>query len=71
MRPTLGALTLTVATQAAGLVQTLSGPGPFTVFAPTDAVLAAPPVASVETLPMPEKRETPRKVLPRMSWPAT
>jgi uncharacterized surface protein with fasciclin (FAS1) repeats len=42
--------TLVAAVQAAGLVDTLSGPGPFTVFAPTDAAFANLPSGSVESL---------------------
>lgn len=42
--------TLTTALQAAGLVDTLKGPGPFTVFAPTDAAFAKLPAATVEGL---------------------
>lgn len=42
--------TLAAALQAAGLVDTLKGPGPFTVFAPTDAALAALPAGTVEGL---------------------
>ena len=42
--------TLEAAVVAAGLVETLSGTGPFTVFAPTDAAFAALPVGTVETL---------------------
>ena len=46
--------TLVAAVQAAGLVETLKGPGPFTVFAPTDEAFAALPDGTVETLLMPE-----------------
>jgi len=42
--------TLVTAVQAAGLVETLSGEGPFTVFAPTDAAFAALPAGTVEAL---------------------
>lgn len=42
--------TLVAAVQAAGLVDTLSGPGPFTVFAPTDEAFAALPAGTVEAL---------------------
>ena len=42
--------TLVAAVQAAGLVETLSGAGPFTVFAPTNAAFAALPAGTVETL---------------------
>jgi uncharacterized surface protein with fasciclin (FAS1) repeats len=42
--------TLTTALQAAGLVDTLKGPGPFTVFAPTDAAFANLPAGAVEQL---------------------
>jgi len=42
--------TLVAAVQAAGLVQTLKSPGPFTVFAPSDAALAALPKGTVEGL---------------------
>ena len=50
--------TLVAAVQAAGLVDTLKGPGPFTVFAPTDAAFAALPAGTVESLLQPENRET-------------
>lgn len=42
--------TLVTAVQAAGLVDALSGPGPFTVFAPTDAAFAALPAGTLESL---------------------
>lgn len=42
--------TLATALQAAGLVETLKGPGPFTVFAPTDAAFAKLPAGTVQTL---------------------
>ena len=42
--------TLAAALQAAGLVDTLKGPGPFTVFAPTDAAFAKLPAGTVEAL---------------------
>lgn len=42
--------TLVAALQAAGLVETLQGPGPFTVFAPTDAAFAKLPAGSVDAL---------------------
>jgi len=42
--------TLVAAVEAAGLVDTLSGPGPFTVFAPTDAAFAKLPEGTVESL---------------------
>src|SRR6476660_7454156 len=42
--------TLVAAVKAAGLVETLSGPGPFTVFAPTDAAFAKLPSGTVEAL---------------------
>lgn len=50
--------TLVAAVQAAGLVETLKGPGPFTVFAPTDAAFAALPAGTVEDLLKPENRDT-------------
>lgn len=42
--------TLVAAVKAAGLVETLSGPGPFTVFAPNDAAFAKLPAGTVESL---------------------
>ena len=49
--------TLVAAVQAAGLVDTLKGDGPFTVFAPTDEAFAALPEGTVENLLLPENRE--------------
>lgn len=49
--------TLVAAVQAAGLVETLQGEGPFTVFAPTDEAFAALPEGTVESLLQPENRE--------------
>ena len=48
--------TLVAAVKAAGLVETLSGKGPFTVFAPTNAAFAALPAGTVETLLKPENK---------------
>jgi uncharacterized surface protein with fasciclin (FAS1) repeats len=48
--------TLVAAVQAAGLVETLKGPGPFTVFAPTDEAFAKLPKGTVENLLKPENR---------------
>ena len=49
--------TLVAAVQAAGLVDTLKGDGPFTVFAPTDEAFANLPDGTVETLLKPENRD--------------
>lgn len=49
--------TLVAAVQAAGLVDTLKGDGPFTVFAPTDAAFAALPEGTVESLLLPENKD--------------
>ena len=48
--------TLVAAVKAAGLVATLKGPGPFTVFAPTNAAFAALPEGTVDTLLKPENK---------------
>ena len=48
--------TLLAAAEAAGLVETLRGPGPLTVFAPTDAAFARLPPGTVQTLLRPENR---------------
>ena len=49
--------TLAAALTAAGLVETLKGEGPFTVFAPTDAAFAALPAGTVEDLLRPENKD--------------
>jgi len=49
--------TLVAAVQAAGLVDTLKGDGPFTVFAPTDDAFAALPAGTVDTLLLPENKD--------------
>ena len=55
--------TLVAAVTAAGLVETLSGPGPFTVFAPTNAAFEALPAGTVDTLLLPENIDMLTKVL--------
>ena len=55
--------TLVAAVKAADLVGTLSGPGPFTVFAPTNAAFAKLPAGTVDTLVMPENKATLTKIL--------
>ncbi len=55
--------TLVAAVKAAGLVDTLKGKGPFTVFAPTDAAFAALPAGTVDTLLKPENKAALTKVL--------
>ncbi|KGE50987.1 fasciclin [Xanthomonas axonopodis] len=55
--------TLVAAVKAAGLVDTLKGPGPFTVFAPTNAAFSALPAGTVDTLLKPESKATLIKVL--------
>jgi uncharacterized surface protein with fasciclin (FAS1) repeats len=55
--------TLTAAVKAAGLVETLSGPGPFTVFAPTNAAFAALPAGAVDTLLQPANKQQLQGVL--------
>jgi uncharacterized surface protein with fasciclin (FAS1) repeats len=49
--------TLVAAVKAAGLVETLKGPGPFTVFAPTNAAFAMLPAGTVDTLLKPENKQ--------------
>src|ERR1700728_2962649 len=48
--------TLVAAVKAAGLVDTLAGPGPFTVFAPTNEAFAKLPAGTVDTLLKPENK---------------
>ena len=55
--------TLVAAVQAAGLVETLSGPGPFTVLAPTNEAFAALPAGTVENLLKPENKDMLTKIL--------
>jgi uncharacterized surface protein with fasciclin (FAS1) repeats len=55
--------TLVAAVKAAGLVDTLKGPGPFTVFAPTNAAFAALPAGTVDTLLLPENKAMLTKIL--------
>ena len=55
--------TLVAAVKAAGLVDTLSSPGPFTVFAPTNAAFAALPAGTVDNLLKPENKGTLTAVL--------
>ncbi|MEX0923224.1 MAG: fasciclin domain-containing protein [Rhodovibrionaceae bacterium] len=55
--------TLVAAVQAAGLVDTLQGPGPFMVFAPTDAAFAKLPAGTVETLLKPENKAMLQEIL--------
>ena len=55
--------TLVAAVQAAGLVETLSGDGPFTVFAPTNEAFAKLPAGTVETLLKPENKDQLVKIL--------
>ena len=55
--------TLAAAIKAAGLVDTLKGAGPFTVFAPTDEAFSKLPAGTVEDLLKPENKEKLRKIL--------
>jgi uncharacterized surface protein with fasciclin (FAS1) repeats len=55
--------TLVAAVKAAGLVDTLNSPGPFTVFAPTDDAFAKLPAGAVEMLVKPENKDTLVKIL--------
>jgi len=55
--------TLVAAVKAAGLVDTLQGAGPFTVFAPTNMAFGKLPAGTVDTLLKPENKETLTKVL--------
>jgi uncharacterized surface protein with fasciclin (FAS1) repeats len=55
--------TLATALQAAGLVETLKGKGPFTVFAPTDEAFGKLPAGTVESLLKPENKEKLKAIL--------
>ena len=55
--------TLVAAVKAAGLVKTLEGPGPFTVFAPTNEAFAKLPDGTVDTLLKPENKDKLTKIL--------
>ncbi len=55
--------TLVAAVQAAGLAETLMGPGPYTVFAPTDEAFAKLPEGTVESLLLPENIEQLKAIL--------
>lgn len=55
--------TLVAAVSAAGLVETLQGPGPFTVYAPVNDAFAALPAGTVETLLKPENKDQLTNVL--------
>jgi uncharacterized surface protein with fasciclin (FAS1) repeats len=55
--------TLVAAVKAAGLVQTLEGKGPFTVFAPTNAAFGKLPAGTVDTLVKPENKAALTKIL--------
>ena len=55
--------TLVAAVKAAGLVETLQGKGPFTVFAPTNEAFAALPAGTVENLVKPENKDQLTKIL--------
>ncbi|WP_299483269.1 fasciclin domain-containing protein [Cypionkella sp.] len=55
--------TLVAAVQAAGLAETLSGAGPFTVFAPTNEAFAKLPAGTVENLLKPENKDALAKIL--------
>jgi uncharacterized surface protein with fasciclin (FAS1) repeats len=63
--------TLVAAVKAAGLVETLSGPGPFTIFAPTNAAFAKLPAGTVESLLLPENKAKLVAVLTYHVVPAT
>lgn len=55
--------TLVTAVKAAGLADTLKGPGPFTVFAPTDEAFAKLPAGTLESLLKPENKDKLRSIL--------
>jgi len=55
--------TLATALQAAGLIKTLKGKGPFTVFAPTDEAFSKLPAGTIESLIRPENKEKLKAIL--------
>src|SRR5688500_711710 len=55
--------TLVTAVKAAGLIETLQGAGPFTVFAPTNAAFDMLPKGTIETLVMPENKDKLTRIL--------
>jgi uncharacterized surface protein with fasciclin (FAS1) repeats len=63
--------TLVAALKAAGLVETLEGPGPFTVFAPTNEAFAMLPAGTVENLLKPENKSTLTTILTYHVVPGT
>jgi uncharacterized surface protein with fasciclin (FAS1) repeats len=63
--------TLVAAVKAAGLVDTLNSPGPFTVFAPTDDAFAKLPAGTVDNLVKPENKATLTKILTYHVVPGT
>ena len=63
--------TLVTAVKAAGLVETLSGPGPFTVFAPINDAFAKLPAGTVDTLVKPESKAALTKILTYHVVPGT
>ena len=68
---TEGFSTLVAAVTAAGLVETLQGPGPFTVFAPTDDAFAALPAGVLDALLKPENKDVLAKILTYHVVPGT
>ncbi|HAN72451.1 MAG TPA: fasciclin [Actinobacteria bacterium] len=66
-----GFSTVVAAVQAAGLVDTLNGEGPFTVFAPNDAAFAALPAGLVDALLLPENKDALTKILTYHVVPGT
>lgn len=63
--------TLVAALKAAGLVETLAGEGPFTVFAPTNDAFQALPAGTVDTLMMPENQDQLKTILTYHVVPGT
>ncbi len=63
--------TLVAAVQAAGLVETLEGPGPFTIFAPVNSAFDALPAGTVDTLLQPENKADLQSVLTYHVVPGT